>query len=199
MAKVVANMSVSLDGFVADLSDGVDEVFAWQHRGDVPIRMPDGTELPAKVSEASARFLTETWAQVGALVSGRRTFELAGGWNGEPPLGVQTFVVGHAIPDGWPRPGTPLTFVTEGGVEAAVAQAEAHAGDGIVAVSGAVTTQQCINAGLLDEISIDLVPVLLGSGIRYFDKLANTPVRLQGPRVVEGTGVTHLVYGLQRR
>ncbi|MGP4025150.1 dihydrofolate reductase family protein [Actinomadura sp. 3N407] len=195
MAKVIANMSVSLDGFVADPSDGVSEVFSWYDNGDAPIRMPDGTESPNRVSKASAELLSETWARVGALIAGRRTFDLAGGWGGEPPLGVQTFVVTHTIPDGWPRPGTPFTFVTEGGVEAAVSQAKAHAGDRIVAVSGADVTQQCLNARLLDEISIDLTPVLLGSGVRYFDKLANTPVRLQDPRVVEGTGVTHLIYG----
>lgn len=194
MAKVVANMSVSLDGFVADSSDGVAEVFNWYGSGDTPIRMPGGTESSNRVSKASAELLSETWARVGALIAGRRTFDLAEGWNGEPPLGVRTFVVTHAVPDGWPRPGTPFTFVAEGGVEAAVSQAKTHAGDRIVAVSGADVTQQCLNARLLDEISIDLVPVLLGSGVRYLDKLANTPVTLQGPRVVEGTGVTHLIY-----
>ncbi|MEU5878776.1 dihydrofolate reductase family protein [Spirillospora sp. NPDC047279] len=198
MAKVIANMSVSLDGFVADASDGVTEVFTWHTQGDVPIRMPDGSESPSRVSKASSDFLSEMWAGCGALIAGRRTFDLSGGWNGEPPLGLHTFVVSHSIPEGWPRPGTPITFVTEGGVEAAVAQAKAHAGDRIVAVSGADVTQQCLNAGLLDELSIELTPVLLGSGVRYLDKLAGTPVWLEDPRVVEGTGVTHLVYEVRR-
>jgi dihydrofolate reductase len=198
MAKVMANMSVSLDGFVADASDGIDEVFRWQDGGDTPIRMPDGSESPNRISKPSAEHLSEVWPKVGALVVGRRTFDLSEGWGGKPPLGVQTFVVTHTVPDGWPRPDAPLTFVTEGGVEAAVSQAKAHAGDRIVAISGADITQQCLNARLLDEISIDLVPVLLGDGIRYFDKLTNTPVRLQDPRVIEGAGVTHLIYELQR-
>ncbi|MGH3244289.1 MAG: dihydrofolate reductase family protein [Spirillospora sp.] len=198
MARVVGNMSISLDGFVADASDGVDEVFSWYGKGDVPVTMPNAA-MPFQVSAASAELLSTVWGQVGALISGRRTFDLAGGWNGAPPLGVQTFVVTHAVPDGWPRPGTPFTFVTEGGIEAAVAQAKKHAGDGIVAVTGADVTQKCINAKLLDEISLDVVPVLLGSGVRYLDKLANTPVWLGDPRVVEGVGVTHLSYDVRYR
>jgi dihydrofolate reductase len=198
MARVVAHMSASLDGFVADSADGVNEVFSWHGKGEVPIRMPDGSEAPSRVSAASADFVSEVFAQVGALLVGRRTFDLSGGWGGEPPLGQHTFVVTHAIPDGWPRPGTPFTFVTEGGVEEAVSRAKAHAGDRMVAISGADIAQQCLNAGLLDQINIDLVPVLLGGGVRYLDKLANTPVWLQTPRVVEGVGVTHLVYEFQR-
>ncbi|MFI6741533.1 dihydrofolate reductase family protein [Nonomuraea sp. NPDC050451] len=196
MAKVVANMSVSLDGFVADASDGVGQVFAWIGAGSVPIRLPDGSES-SLVSEASARHVTKMWAQARALVAGRRTFDLAGGWQGNPPLGLPTFVVTHQIPEGWKNDGNPFTFVTEG-VESAVAQAKTVAGDGIVAVSGADITQQCLNAGLLDEISMDLVPVLLGSGVRYLDRLTDTPIELEGPDVVEGTGVTHLVYRINR-
>jgi dihydrofolate reductase len=108
-------------------------------------------------------------------------------------------VVGHAIPDGWPRPDTPFTFVTEGGVQEAVAKAKAHAGERIVALSGANLTQGCLNAGLVDQISIDLVPVLLGGGIRYLDNVADAPVWLDGPRVIEGIGVTHLIYDVQPR
>jgi dihydrofolate reductase len=199
MARVVANMSVSLDGFVADPADGVAEVFTWYALGDTPVRMPDGSESSFRVSKASAELLTDTWARVGALVVGRRTFELSKGWDGNPPRGVHTFVVGHAIPDGWPRPDTPLTFVTEGGVQEAVAKAKAHAGERIVALSGANLTQGCLNAGLVDQISIDLVPVLLGGGIRYLDNVADAPVWLDGPRVIEGIGVTHLIYDVQPR
>lgn len=196
MAKVVANMSVSLDGFVADASDGVEDVFAWYGAGSVPIRLPDGSEA-SRVSEASARLLEETWPKVRALVVGRRTFDLANGWNGEPPLGLPTVVVTHRVPEAWKNDGNPFTFVTDG-VESAIAEANTIAGDGIVAVSGANVTQQCINAGLLDEISIDLASVLLGHGIRYFDNLTGTPIRLDDPHVVEGEGVTHLIYRLGR-
>jgi dihydrofolate reductase len=91
------------------------------------------------------------------------------------------------------RHDAPFTFVTEG-VESAVAQAEALAGDGIVGVGGADIAQQCLGAGLLDEVRVNLVPVLLGRGIRFFDNIADGPVPLESPRVIEGTGVTHLYY-----
>ena len=108
------------------------------------------------------------------------------------PLGP-AFVVTHNVPDGWPRPGSTVHFVTDG-IESAVAQAKAAAGPKSVGVHGAQTIQQCLDAGLLDEIHIDLAAVVLGDGVRLFDHLANTPVVLGNPRVVAGVGVTHLRY-----
>jgi dihydrofolate reductase len=106
------------------------------------------------------------------------------------------FVVTHNPPADWPRGNTPFTFVTEG-VEAAVAQAKAAAGEKIVAISGADVAQQCLNAGLLDGIAVDLVPVLLGRGIRWFDNIANAPVTLDDPELTGGRGVTHLYYSVR--
>jgi dihydrofolate reductase len=103
------------------------------------------------------------------------------------------FVVTHQVPAGWPRDDAPFTFVTEG-VASAVAQASAVAGDKVVAVASANIAQQCLNAGLLDAVSVNLVPVLLGAGIRFFDHLGGTPIQLEDPQVIEGTGVTHLYY-----
>jgi dihydrofolate reductase len=112
---------------------------------------------------------------------------------------VPVFVVTHDVPQGWPREDAPLpiTFVTDG-VEHAVAQAKATAGEGWVGVAGPNIAQQCLDAGLLDEVRINLVPVLLGKGIRYFDKLSNAPFALEDPRVIQGTGVTHLIYRVAR-
>jgi dihydrofolate reductase len=192
MAKVMANMSMSLDGFIADPSDGVEHLFGWYFNGDVeiPTAMP---QLTFRTSAASAAYLRESFASIGALIAGRRLFDVAGGWGGRHPADVPVFVVTHSIPEGWPRDDAPFTFVT-GGIESAVAQAKATAGDKMVAVASPTVVQQCLDAGLLDEISVDLIPVLLGKGIRFFDNLANTPVKLGDPRVVEGTGVTHLRY-----
>jgi dihydrofolate reductase len=145
---------------------------------------------PATI-EASGALLQDVGTKLRAIVNGRRTFDIAEGWGGQHPLGVPVFVVTHNAPDGWDD--APFTFVTDG-VESAVAQAAAIAGDGIVGVSGADVVQQCLNAELLDEIAIDLVPVLLGEGIRFFDNLKGTPTELEGPRVTEGNGVTHLSY-----
>ncbi|MCX4726725.1 dihydrofolate reductase family protein [Streptomyces sp. NPDC090052] len=195
MAKVTANMSMSLDGFVSHPSDGVDQLFRWYGNGDVTVRTAD-PNMTFQVSEASAQRLNRGLSEIGVLVYGRRTFDDAGGWIGGHPLGRPVIVVSHSIPDGWPRADTPLTFVTDG-VESAIAQARATAGGKKVVIGSADLTQQCINAGLLDELDVDLVPLLLGSGVRFLDNLREAPRALEGPTVVEGNGVTHLTYTLR--
>jgi dihydrofolate reductase len=132
-------------------------------------------------------------AEVGAFLTGRRTFEVAGGWGGQHALGVPAFVVTRTMPDGWLRPGSTVHFVTDG-IESAVAQARAAAGPQAVAVHGAETIRQLLNLGLLDELNVDLAAVLLGGGVRLFDDLADAPAVLGSPRVVNGVGVTHLRY-----
>jgi dihydrofolate reductase len=192
MATVVALMSMSLDGYVADANDGVAEVFDWYLSGDVEIATAS-TDFTFHVSAPSAEHLRGLMAGAGAFLTGRRTFEAASGWGGHHPWGVPAFVVTHRVPEGWPRPGSTVQFVTDG-IEAAVARAKAAAGPRSVLVHGAQTIQECLNAGLLDEIQIDLAAVLLGAGVRLFDHLASTPVVLGNPTVVTGVGVTHLRY-----
>jgi dihydrofolate reductase len=193
MTKVVALMSMSLDGFVADENDGVDEVFDWYFSGDVEIPITSPTmDMTFRVSAVSADHVKGLISELGAMLTGRRTFERADGWGGQHPFGP-AFVVTHHVPDGWPRPGSTVQFVTDG-IESAVAQAKAAADPKSVGVHGAQTIQQCLDAGLLDEIQIDLAAVLLGSGVRLFDHLANAPVVLGNPEVVSGVGVTHLRY-----
>jgi dihydrofolate reductase len=194
MTKVVALMSMSLDGYVADSNDGVDEVFDWYFSGDVDISMPSTrSDMTFHVSAPSADHVRGLMAEVGAMLTGRRTFERAGGWDGQHPWDVPAFVVTHNVPDGWPRPDSTVQFVTDG-IESAVARAKSAAGPKSVGVHGAQTIQQCLDAGLLDEIHIDLAAVLLGAGVRLFDHLANTPAVLGNPTVVTGVGVTHLRY-----
>jgi dihydrofolate reductase len=194
MTKVIALMSTSLDGFVADANDGVDEVFDWYFSGDVEVPMPIPTpDFTFHVSPASAEHLRGLMAETGAFLTGRRTFDKADGWGGQHAWDVPAFVLTHDVPDGWPRPGSTVQFVTDG-IESAVAQAKSAAGSKSVAVHGADTIQQCLNAGLLDEIQIDQAAVLLGAGVRLFDHLTNTPVVLGDPTVVPGVGVTHLRY-----
>lgn len=192
MARVVADMSMSLDGFIADPSGGIEHLFGWYGNGDVTVRTAD-PRWTFHTSEASAGHLRDAFASVGALVCGRRLFDLTGGWGGNHPTGVPVFVVTHGVPGGWPREDAPFTFVTDG-IENALAQAKTAAGDRVVAVASANIAQQCLDAGLLDGIQVNLVPVLLGEGIRLFDNLTNAPVKLEGPAVIEGTDVTHLYY-----
>jgi dihydrofolate reductase len=142
--------------------------------------------------------LRDALANTVALTAGRRPFDIAGGWGGTHPAGVPVFVVTHSVPDGWPPEDAPFTFVTDG-IHSAVAQAEAVAGDKTGIVASAKIAQQRPHAGLLDEVVVSLMPVLPGQGIRFFDHLKDTPIQLEGPRVVEGTGVTHLPYHVQSR
>jgi dihydrofolate reductase len=193
MSKVVALMSMSLDGYVADQNDGVDEVFDWYFSGDVEVPNSSPTmAMTFHVSAPDGDHLRGLMAEIGAMLTGRRTFERADGWGGQHPWGP-AFVVTHDVPDGWPRPGSTVQFITDG-IESAVARAKSAAGPKSVGVHGAQTIQQCLDAGLLDEIHIDLAAVLLGAGVRLFDHLANTPVILGNPTVVTGVGVTHLRY-----
>jgi dihydrofolate reductase len=197
MSKVIAIMSMSLDGFVADPDDGVAEVFDWYATsGDVEINTGGSDPMTFRVSAPSAEHLHGLIAELGAMLTGRRTFDMAGGWGGNHAWGP-AFVVAHEIPEGWPRPDSTVHFVTDG-IESAVSQAKAAAAGKSVGVHGADTIQQCLNAGLLDELQVDLAAVLLGSGIRLFDNLAGTPVVLGDPTVIAGVGVTHLRYPVRK-
>jgi dihydrofolate reductase len=197
MSKLVAVMSMSLDGYVADPNDGVAEVFDWYtHSGDVEFHTGGSDPMTFKVSEPSADHLRGLWSELGAVLTGRRTFDVAQGWGGNHAWGP-AFVLTHKIPDGWPRPNSTVHFVTDG-LESAVRQAKAAAGKKKVAVHGADTIQQLLNAGLLDEIHVDVAALLLGSGIRLFEHLAGGPSVLGSPRVIAGTGVTHLRYPVHK-
>ncbi len=196
-SKVVALMSMSLDGYVADSKDGVGEVFDWyMNSGNVEFHTGGSDPMTFKVSEPSAVHLRALWYELGAVLTGRRTFEVADGWGGNHAWGP-AFVVTHKVPAGWPRPNSTVHFVTDG-IESAVKQAKAAAAGRSVAVHGADTIQQLLNAGLLDEIHLDIAAVLLGSGIRLFDRLAGTPAVLGNPTVIPGVGVTHLRYPVRK-
>lgn len=197
MSKVIAIMSMSLDGYVADKQDGVAEVFDWYSSGEVEIQAGGAEAMTFHLSPSSAQHYDRLVNELGAVLTGRRTFEVAHGWGGNHGWGP-AFVLTHSIPDGWPRPNSTVHFVTDG-LESAVKQAKVAAAGKAVGVHGADTIQQCLNAGLLDELQIDLAAVLLGSGIRLFDQLANTPSVLGTPSVISGTGVTHLRYPVVKK
>ncbi|HEV8215479.1 MAG TPA: dihydrofolate reductase family protein [Gemmatimonadaceae bacterium] len=197
MSKLVAIMSMSLDGYVADRNDGVAEVFDWYfNSGDVEFRTGGSDPMTFRVSAPSAEHLRSLWSELGAVLTGRRTFDVAHGWGGNHAWGP-AFVLTHHVPDGWPRPNSTVHFVTDG-LESAVKQAQAAAAGKSIGVHGADTIQQLLNAGLLDEISVDIAAVFLGSGIRLFDDLAGAPAVLGNPSVVAGVGVTHLRYPVHK-
>lgn len=195
MIKLVAIMSMSLDGYVTDRDGGLAEVFGWNFSGDVEVDLGGAAPMALKMSQPSADHFRALSSGLGAVLTGRRTFETAQGWGGQHAWGP-AFVLTHQVPTGWPRPDSTVHFVTDG-VESAVAQARAAAPGKDVGVHGADTIQQCLNAGLLDEINVDVVAVLLGSGVRLFDHLAATPAVLGNPTVTAGVGVTHLRYAVR--
>lgn len=196
MSNVVAVMSMSLDGYVADRHGGVGEVFAWNFSGDVEVDMGGAAPMPFKMSQPSADHFRALSSGLGAVLTGRRTFETAQGWGGNHAWGP-AFVLTHQVPDGWPRPDSTVSFVTDG-LESAVKHAKEAANGKDVAVHGADTIQQCLNTGLLDEINVDITAVLLGSGVRLFEHLTGTPAILSNPVVTAGSGVTHLRYAVRK-
>jgi dihydrofolate reductase len=192
MGSVSAGFSMSLDGFIAGPQDETDWLFKWYSLGEITVKVPSG-DREFQLSQESAKVFTEAARGIGALVYGRHTFDVAHAWGGRHPLDVPMVILTHHVPPEWVKPGSPFTFVTDG-IESAIAAARQIAGSKTVAVGSATTTQQCLQAGLLDEIHIDLVPVLLGGGIRLFDHLGQAPFELECTQVVEAPGVTHLTY-----
>jgi dihydrofolate reductase len=191
-------MSMSLDGYVADRDDGVAEVFDWYfHSGDVEFHTGGSDPMTFEVSEPSAQHLRGLTSGLGAMLTGRRTFDVAQGWGGNHAWGP-AFVLTHHVPAGWPRPNSTVHFVLDG-IESAVKQAKAAARDKAVGVHGADTIRQLLNAGLLDELHIDVAAVLLGSGVRLFDRLTVAPAVLGNPTAIAGVGVTHLRYPVRKR
>jgi dihydrofolate reductase len=146
--------------------------------------------------------MRDIWQAVGAIVVGRRMFDFARGWGGSHPLNAPVFVVSHSmpvLPEGWPGD-APFTFVTgvENGVESAIEQAKKLAGEKLVILAGASMSQQGLKAGLVDELELDLVPVLLGRGIRGFEYLGIEPIKLERTIVVPAPEVTHIRFRVKR-
>jgi dihydrofolate reductase len=200
MTKIYTGASMSLDGYISGPEEsGFDLLFDWYRNGDVVVETAR-EDLTMTLTPPSAEYFRHVMDSAGALVVGRRLFDITNGWEGRHPIDVPVFVVTHEPPTDWtPRePDPPFEFVTEG-VEAAIERAVAVAGEKAVAVNGGTMARQALEAGLIDEIWVDLVPVLLGGGTPFFDQLKTGPVSLEGPiSVVEGSAVTHLRYRVRR-
>jgi dihydrofolate reductase len=203
MTKVTTALSTSLDGYIAGIDDGPDQplgvggerLFKWFEDGDTPSRY-----YPSfRMSALSARFFDEEVAgRDGANIAGRRTYDIANAWEGKGPLpGVPLFVLTHQVPETVPAGDPPYTFVTDG-IERAIELAKEAAGSKDVSLMGASLVQQCLRAGLLDEMTIHLVPVVLGGGVRLLDALEPGSADFELVRVVDAPGVTHLTYRVVR-
>ena len=189
---------VSLDGYIADDHDGVGPLFDWYRNGDVAWRFP-GSDRELRSARASAEFMAGHYRDVAALVIGRRLFDLTGGWGGRPAAGEHVFVVTHRPPADWEHAGTaPFTFVD--GVGQAIAAAKAFAGGRDVDVAAGQIGAHALRLGLIDEVVLNQVPVVFGSGRPFFALGAlDEPLLLQDPTtIVRGDRVTHLVYPVRR-
>lgn len=190
MGKVIFDITASLDGFVAGPNDGPENpmgdggmrLFDWYFSDSETSRSPEAIEPEIR---------DEATRTIGALVGGRRLYDNAHGWNGEHPLHVPFFIVTHHAPEVTGEING--SFVTDG-VESAVKQAQAAAGDKAVAVASPDIAQQCLKAGLLDEISLHIVPVLLGGGVRLFDLQNAAPIELECTQASNAKKVIHMTF-----
>jgi dihydrofolate reductase len=204
MGKVVVDITTSLDGFVAGPNDGPDlplgaggeQLHEWVY-GLASWREAHGLE--GGETNPDSEIVEEAVWSMGSVVLGKRMFENADGWGDEPPFHVPVFVLTHEerAPEE-KQGGTTFTFVNDG-VESAVAQAQAAAGEKNVSIAGGANTiQQVIRAGLLDEIQIHVAPLILGGGVRLFGDLGPDEVKLERTRVVDSPAVTHLKFRVVR-
>jgi dihydrofolate reductase len=197
VSATVLYMSMSLDGFIAGpnegpgngLGDGGHRLHEWYFGREPSKRSKSPT------AGVNGQVIDEFMA-TGAIVAGRGTFEPARGWGGDHHDGVPIWVLSRREPGidvgQWPL----VTYVTD--IRTAMSEAKRAAGDRNVLVHGAATAQLALAAGLLDELEIHLVPVLLGQGRRLFDNLRPEHIELERTRILEGDGVTHMHYRVQR-
>ncbi|MEU5881225.1 dihydrofolate reductase [Spirillospora sp. NPDC047279] len=199
MGKTIMGCAaVSLDGFIADDHDAIGPLFDAYGNGDVTWSFP-GTDDEFQTTQATADFLRAHYRDVACVVMGRRLFDLTNGWNGKPAAGEHVFVVTHEPPKNWEHADTaPFTFVD--GVEAAISAALDYAGDRIVDVAAGQIGGQALRLGLIDQIVVNVVPVVLGSGRPFFATGSITdPITLDNPsQVIRGDRVTHLVYDVAK-
>jgi dihydrofolate reductase len=194
---------VSVDGFIADKHDDVGPLHEWYFSGDTPITGGgdqqfdhSGAGRGFKVSSASAEYVRPMWEAIGTSVMGRHLFDLVNGWEGQPPAGDHVVVVSHRPkPGGW-HPEASYHFVDS--VTAAIDKAQELAGERAVSVNAGEAGSQILAAGLVDEVAMDVVPVVFGSGKRYFGSIDGQHL-LEDPHVViQGKRVLHLRFKVRR-
>ena len=199
MGKVGSSATMSLDGYIAFDDNTIGALFDWYEAGDVEVTTAT-PELTFHITAQSAEFWRASIAEAGAIVVGRTLFDFTEGWGGQHTMGAPVVVVTHEVPTDWvdAHPEAALTFVTDG-VAAAIESAKEIAGDRNVAVAAGTIARQALELGLLDEVAVDLVPVVMGEGKPYFGRMGVTDVMLGDPTIcIQGERVTHLVFPVQR-
>jgi dihydrofolate reductase len=199
VGQVIANASMSLDGYIAKHDNTIGALFDWLQNGEVEVPTVDD-RITMHLSPPSAEHW-RTWVDgLGVLVCGRTLFDFTDGWGGQHTIGVPVVVVTHQVPTDWveAHPEARFHFVTDG-VESAVAKAQEIAGERTVAVAAGTMAGQCLELGLLDAVAVDLVPVVMGQGRRFFGEMKADDVLLgDAIECVQGDRVTHLVFPVGR-
>lgn len=198
MATVVMHAVVSVDGFIADENDEVGPLFEWYFNGDLGLAGQVGEERhgPFRVGERSHPYVSAFWQSIGATIQGRHLFDLTNGWEAQPPAGEHLLVVSHRPkPPGW-HPEADVPFFTD--VVAAVDEAKRRAGDRVVALCAGNVGGQALARGLVDEVAMDVVPVVFGTGKRYFGATDAQHLLDDASVVIQGDRVLHLRYPVRR-
>ncbi|TQS45288.1 dihydrofolate reductase family protein [Cryptosporangium phraense] len=193
MGTVIMHDVVSVDGFIADDNDDVGPLHEWYFSGDTPLTDEDQSGF--RVSRVSAGYVRPMWESIGVIVLGRTLFDLVNGWEGDPPAGDHVVVVSHRPkPPGW-HPEASYHFVDD--IATAIDTAQELAGNRIVSVNAGDVGSQLLAAGLVDEVAMDVVPVVFGSGKRYFGRIDGQHL-LEDPHVViQGDRVLHLRFAVR--
>lgn len=192
MAGVILQAVVSVDGFIAYPDHSVGPLFDWYGNGDVQV-VARGSGWTFQVSEASAGYVQPFWDAVKVTVIGRRLFDLTDGWDGRPAAGEHVVVTTHRpLPPQWVADHPDAPFHTAGSVKEAIVLARTLAEDGPVCVTAGHVGGQAFSAGLVDEVAMDVVPVVLGEGVRFFGDHTGTVLLDNPDHVVQGDRVLHL-------
>lgn len=193
MARVVIQAVVSVDGFIAYADDTVGPLFDWYGNGDVTVHANE--KWAFQVSRASADYVERFWNAIKVTVIGRHLFDTTDGWAGVPAAGDALVVVTHRpLPGEWLARFPDAPFHTADSVEAGIARAQELAGDGLVCVTAGDVGGQAFSAGLVDEVAMDVVPVVMGEGKRFFGGHPGTVLLGDPDMVVQGDRVLHLHY-----
>lgn len=186
MGATVMHNVVSLDGFIADENDEVGPLFDWYFNGDTALN----DQSAFRFSSVSADYVRSVWGEIGSMVIGRHLFDIMNGWDGKPPVGDHVVVVSHRPkPEGW-HPEASYHFVDD--VTAGIALAQELAGERTVTIAAGEVGGQALSLGLVDEVAMDVVPVVFGTGKRYFGSLRGQQLFENPHVVIEGDRVLHL-------
>jgi dihydrofolate reductase len=200
MAKVIAGITMSLDGYItgpndrlgAGLGDDGERLHHWVFGGPWSYESPRGS--PAGVDQD---YLDDVFASAGAWIVGRTMHDVVDGWGDDPGFGVPVFVVTHRSRETVVKGDTAFEFVTDGIADALARARAAAAGKNVIVMGGADLLRQYLAAGLVDDFTLTIAPVLLGAGKRLFDGISRTDIRFERTEVIESPFATHLRFRVQ--